>query len=72
VAVRVKASRDLMHFVSCVIDGMLLRTGSANWSISELTRQDNDVHYEIDPILATQFATRSKRCGIERQMSLRC
>ena len=30
VEVRVKASQELMHFKSYVIDGALLRTGSAN------------------------------------------
>jgi phosphatidylserine/phosphatidylglycerophosphate/cardiolipin synthase-like enzyme len=48
VEVRVKASQDLMHFKSYVIDGALLRTGSANWSPTGLKRQDNDVHYEVD------------------------
>jgi phosphatidylserine/phosphatidylglycerophosphate/cardiolipin synthase-like enzyme len=37
-----------MHFKSYVVDGSLLRTGSANWSPTGLKRQDNDVHYEID------------------------
>jgi phosphatidylserine/phosphatidylglycerophosphate/cardiolipin synthase-like enzyme len=54
VAVRVKGSRDLMHFKSYVIDRTLLRTGSANWSPAGLKRQDNDVHYEVDSILAAQ------------------
>jgi phosphatidylserine/phosphatidylglycerophosphate/cardiolipin synthase-like enzyme len=58
VEVRVKASQDLMHFKSYVIDGILLRTGSANWSPTGLKRQDNDVHYEIDTKLAALFETR--------------
>jgi phosphatidylserine/phosphatidylglycerophosphate/cardiolipin synthase-like enzyme len=58
VEVRVKASRELMHFKSYVIDGTLLRTGSANWSPTGLKRQDNDVHYEVDKTLATLFETR--------------
>jgi phosphatidylserine/phosphatidylglycerophosphate/cardiolipin synthase-like enzyme len=58
VEVRVKASQDLMHFKSYVIDGTLLRTGSANWSPTGLKRQDNDVHYEIDRKLAALFETR--------------
>jgi phosphatidylserine/phosphatidylglycerophosphate/cardiolipin synthase-like enzyme len=36
-----------MHFKSYVIDGTLLRTGSANWSPTGLKRQDNDVHYAV-------------------------
>jgi len=55
ITVRVKRSRDLMHLKSYVIDGALLRTGSANWSPTGLKRQDNDVHYEVDPALAAQF-----------------
>jgi phosphatidylserine/phosphatidylglycerophosphate/cardiolipin synthase-like enzyme len=43
---------------SYVIDGALLRTGSANWSPTGLKRQDNDVHYEVDPTLAAVFETR--------------
>jgi phosphatidylserine/phosphatidylglycerophosphate/cardiolipin synthase-like enzyme len=55
VGVRVKASRDLMHFKSYLIDGTFLRTGSANWSPTGLKRQDNDVHYESDPTTAKAF-----------------
>jgi phosphatidylserine/phosphatidylglycerophosphate/cardiolipin synthase-like enzyme len=58
VEVRVKASQDLMHFKSYVIDGTLLRTGSANWSPTGLKRQDNDVHYEVDTTLARLFEAR--------------
>jgi phosphatidylserine/phosphatidylglycerophosphate/cardiolipin synthase-like enzyme len=58
VEVRVKASQDLMHFKSYVIDGTLLRTGSANWSPTGLKRQDNDVYYEVDQTLAALFETR--------------
>jgi phosphatidylserine/phosphatidylglycerophosphate/cardiolipin synthase-like enzyme len=55
VVVWIKGPRDLMHFKSYVIDGTLLRTGSANWLPTGLKRQDNDVHYEVDPALAAQF-----------------
>jgi phosphatidylserine/phosphatidylglycerophosphate/cardiolipin synthase-like enzyme len=58
VEVRVKSSQDLMHFKSYVIDGDLLRTGSANWSPAGLKKQDNDVHYEVDPRLAKLFESR--------------
>jgi phosphatidylserine/phosphatidylglycerophosphate/cardiolipin synthase-like enzyme len=58
VEVRVKSSQDLMHFKSYVIDGDLLRTGSANWSPAGLRKQDNDVHYEVDPRLAKLFESR--------------
>jgi phosphatidylserine/phosphatidylglycerophosphate/cardiolipin synthase-like enzyme len=46
------------NFKSYVIDGALLRTGSANWSPTGLKRQDNDVHYEVDATLAALFETR--------------
>lgn len=58
VQVKVKASRDLMHLKSYAIDRALLRTGSANWSPTGLKRQDNDIRYEVDPVLAKQFETR--------------
>ena len=56
--VKVKASRDLMHLKSYVIDGALLRTGSANWSPTGLKRQENDLRYEVDSVLARQFEAR--------------
>ena len=44
VETRVKASSDgLMHMKAYSVSGALLRTGSANESISGLERQDNDV-----------------------------
>jgi phosphatidylserine/phosphatidylglycerophosphate/cardiolipin synthase-like enzyme len=46
------------NFKSYVIDGTLLRTGSANWSPTGLKRQDNDVHYEVDTKLAALFEAR--------------
>jgi phosphatidylserine/phosphatidylglycerophosphate/cardiolipin synthase-like enzyme len=45
VEVRVKSERDLMHLKSYEVDDSFLRTGSANWSRSGLTYQDNDVVY---------------------------
>ncbi len=49
VEVRVKGARDLMHLKSYVVDGRLLRSGSANWSPTGLKRQDNDLVYESIP-----------------------
>jgi hypothetical protein len=40
---------------SYVMDGTLLRTGSANWSPTGLKRQGNDVHYEVDTTLASDY-----------------
>ncbi len=45
IQIRVKASRELMHLKAYVIDGSLLRDGSANWSASGLRRQDNNAHF---------------------------
>lgn len=45
VSIRVKSKRELMHMKAYVIDGALLRDGSANWSPSGLKRQDNNAHF---------------------------
>lgn len=55
VEVRVKGARDLMHLKSYLIDGQLLRTGSANWSPTGLKRKDNDVVYEKASEAAKRF-----------------
>ncbi len=51
VSIRVKPSgrRDLMHLKAYVVDGSLLRDGSANWSAAGLKEQDNNVRYTTDP-----------------------
>ena len=48
IQIRVKASHELMHLKAYVIDGSLLRDGSANWSPSGLKRQDNNAHFTSD------------------------
>ena len=58
IEVEVKGSRDLMHLKSNAVDGVLLRTGSANCSPSGLKRQDNDVEYVADPALVRAFEQR--------------
>ena len=55
IEVRVKGARDLMHLKSYVVDGRLLRSGSANWSPTGLKRQDNDVLYETSPEAVERF-----------------
>jgi phosphatidylserine/phosphatidylglycerophosphate/cardiolipin synthase-like enzyme len=49
--IRVKSSgrRDLMHLKAYVIDGKLLRDGSANWSAAGEKAQDNNAHFTNDP-----------------------
>ena len=55
IEVRVKGARDLMHLKSYGIDGLVLRTGSANWSPTGLKRQDNDVRYEASSEAVERF-----------------
>ncbi len=43
VQVRVKAGEDLMHLKAYQVDRRVLRTGSANFSVSGAQRQDNDI-----------------------------
>lgn len=72
VSIRVKPSgrRDLMHLKAYLVDGALLRDGSANWSPAGLKEQDNNVRYTTDPaeIRAFQqaFAEMWARPGNER------
>ncbi len=48
IQVRVKGSKELMHLKAYLIDGRLLRDGSANWSPSGLKRQDNNARFTSD------------------------
>jgi phosphatidylserine/phosphatidylglycerophosphate/cardiolipin synthase-like enzyme len=53
--VRVKHSRELMHLKAYIVDGTLLRDGSANWSPTGLKRQDNNAHFTTDPAQVKRF-----------------
>ena len=55
--IRVKSSgrRDLMHLKAYIIDGKLLRDGSANWSASGEKAQDNNAHFTNDPAEVKSF-----------------
>jgi phosphatidylserine/phosphatidylglycerophosphate/cardiolipin synthase-like enzyme len=56
VEIRRKApSRDLMHLKSYSVDGRLLRSGSANFSVSGAAYQDNDLIVIESPAAATAF-----------------
>ncbi|ABF43695.1 nuclease-related protein [Candidatus Koribacter versatilis Ellin345] len=55
VQVRVKGKRELMHLKAYVIDGTVLRDGSANWSPSGEKRQDNNAHFTADPAQVKAF-----------------
>ncbi len=55
IRIRVKKDSELMHLKAYLVDGWLLRDGSANWSPSGLKRQDNNVHYTSDPAQVRAF-----------------
>lgn len=55
--IRVKHSTVLMHEKAVLIDGVLLREGSANWSFAGESRQDNTLWLTRNPALANAFAT---------------
>jgi phosphatidylserine/phosphatidylglycerophosphate/cardiolipin synthase-like enzyme len=56
--VRVKRSGPLMHLKAYVVDGTVLRTGSANLSPSGLKQQDNDLLILRNDALAAKFEAR--------------
>ncbi len=59
VQARIKAEQnDLMHMKAYTIDGRWLRTGSANFSWSGETRQDNDIVIIDSPQAARAFTRR--------------
>ncbi|MEK4034430.1 phospholipase D-like domain-containing protein [Methylocystis sp. IM3] len=47
--------RDLMHLKSYQVDGHVLRSGSANFSVSGEVRQDNDLIVVESPQAAARF-----------------
>ena len=47
--VRVKRSRELMHEKAALFDGVTLRDGSGNWSISAVRYQDNEISITQQP-----------------------
>lgn len=55
IRLRVKHSRELMHLKAYLVDGTLLRDGSANWSPSGLKRQDNNARFTTDPAQIKAF-----------------
>ena len=50
IEVRIKADRgrNIMHLKAYLVDGKLLRDGSANWSPAGLKAQDNNAHFTND------------------------
>ena len=55
VQVKIKTDGDLMHEKDFDVDGYLLRSGSANWSIGALRRQDNVAIYTQAPTDLARF-----------------
>ncbi len=55
VQVKIKSGEDLMHEKDFAVDGDLLRSGSANWSIGGLRRQDNVAIYTQAPTDVARF-----------------
>jgi phosphatidylserine/phosphatidylglycerophosphate/cardiolipin synthase-like enzyme len=54
----VKKRGPLMHLKAYAVDGILLRTGSANLSPSGLKQQDNDLIILRDPAVVAKFEAR--------------
>lgn len=44
-----------MHLKAYLVDGALLRDGSANWSNAGLKAQDNNAHFTNDPAQVQGF-----------------
>ena len=55
IQVKIKTGEDLMHETDFGVDGYLLRSGSATWSISGLRRQDNVAIYTQAPTDVARF-----------------
>lgn len=57
IQVRIKDSNEhnLMHLKAYLVDGKVLRDGSANWSPAGLKRQDNNSHFTTDPAQVHAF-----------------
>ncbi|MFY9627463.1 MAG: phospholipase D-like domain-containing protein [Methylocystis sp.] len=56
-----RRSRDLMHLKSYVVDRRVLRSGSANFSVSAEDYQDNDLIVIESPDLAKNFEENFER-----------
>jgi hypothetical protein len=57
-SIRMKSPGPYMHLKSYAIDGLILRSGSANLSASGLKHQDNDLLVVRDPSAANAFEAR--------------
>jgi phosphatidylserine/phosphatidylglycerophosphate/cardiolipin synthase-like enzyme len=58
VEIRVKNSSVLMHLKSFLVDGIILRDGSANFSVPGEEEQDNSLILTDDPTLCAAFVAK--------------
>jgi len=58
---RIRRSDELMHLQAYAIDGQVLRTGSANFTVSGEQRQDSDLVVIRDPSDAEKFEVHFER-----------
>src|SRR6202051_2293681 len=49
VQVKIKSGEDLMHEEDFAVDESLLRSGSANWTLGGLRREENGAHFYTQP-----------------------
>jgi phosphatidylserine/phosphatidylglycerophosphate/cardiolipin synthase-like enzyme len=61
VAARVKGESVLMHLKAYAVDGVVLRTGSGNFSRSGLAAQDNDAIFITDLAVVDAFEANFER-----------
>lgn len=67
VAARVKGEGVLMHLKAYAVDGVVLRTGSGNFSRSGLEAQDNDAIFVTDPAVVDAFESDFERMWARAQ-----
>ena len=67
VTARVKGEGVLMHLKAYAVDGEVLRTGSGNFSLSGLSRQDNDLILISDQAIVDAFEANFDRIWARAQ-----
>jgi phosphatidylserine/phosphatidylglycerophosphate/cardiolipin synthase-like enzyme len=70
VAARVKGEGVLMHLKAYAVDGVVLRTGSGNFSRSGLEAQDNDAIFITDPAVVDAFEGNFERIWAQNVAAL--
>lgn len=60
-SVRRKPEKPIMHMKAYVVDGHLVRTGSANFSVNALKHQDNDLIILRDAQAAARYGAQFER-----------